>query len=178
MLGDLQRQSVNPAFRIGDGINVVLQHDLLRRVIKPHRRQPASISLGPVPNAGIDPPVSQETPRCWRALDNTFIAVARARTKSRIASWAASGTQTPVSSPARCSLANITASRRPNLSRTTSIGHRNGNRRLVHIQPNEADRMHLARLPCMRLCADSPAQPSFLACRETGRFSALREHTV
>ena len=27
----------------------------------------------------------------------------------------------------------------PNLSRTTSIGHRNGNRRLVHIQPNVAD---------------------------------------
>ena len=66
----------------------------------------------------------------------------------------------------------------PNLSRTTSIGHRNGNRRLVHIQPNVADRMHLARLPCMRLCAGSPAQPSFLACRETGRSSALREHTV
>jgi hypothetical protein len=66
----------------------------------------------------------------------------------------------------------------PNLSRTTSIGHRNGNRRFVHIQSDVADRMHLARLPCMRLCAGSPAQPSFLACRETGRSSALREHTV
>ena len=66
----------------------------------------------------------------------------------------------------------------PNLSRTTSIGHRNGNRRLVNIQPNVAYRMRLARLPCMRLCAGSPAQPSFLACRETGRFSVPREHTV
>jgi len=66
----------------------------------------------------------------------------------------------------------------PNLSRTISIGHRNDNRRFVHIQSDVADSLHLARLPCMRLCAGSPAQPAFLACRETGRFSALREHTV
>ena len=37
--------------------------------------------------------------------------------------------------------------------------------------------MHLARLPCTIFRAVSPAQPSFLACRETGRSSALREHT-
>ena len=54
------RQSINPPFRIGDRVNVILQHDLLCRVIKAHRRQPAAISLRPGSNAGIDPPVSQE----------------------------------------------------------------------------------------------------------------------
>jgi hypothetical protein len=64
------------------------------------------------------------------------------------------------------------------LTRPTPVNRRNGNRCLVHIQPDVGDRIHLARLPCMRLCAGSPAQSSFLACRETGRFSVLREHTV
>ena len=36
-----------------------------------------------------------------------------AATRSRIASWAGSGTQTAASSPARCSLARLIASRRP-----------------------------------------------------------------
>src|ERR1700727_1595251 len=100
MLGDLQRQSVNPPFRIGDGINVVLQHDLLCRVIKAHRRQPTSISLGPGPNAGIDPPVWQEkSTKVLARLGQHLHRRSAARTKSRIASWAASGTQTPVSSP-------------------------------------------------------------------------------
>jgi hypothetical protein len=41
------------------------------------------------------------------------------------------------------------------------------------------DRVHLARLPCLRLCAASPAQPSYLACREAGRLSAsVSEHMV
>jgi len=31
MLGDLPRQSINPPFRIGDRVNVILQHDLLGR---------------------------------------------------------------------------------------------------------------------------------------------------
>jgi hypothetical protein len=39
-------------------------------------------------------------------------AVPRARTRSRIASCAASGTQTAVNSPALCNLASIAASRR------------------------------------------------------------------
>jgi hypothetical protein len=40
------------------GVNVILQHDLLARVIKAHRRQPASIGLCPGSNAGIDLSVS------------------------------------------------------------------------------------------------------------------------
>ena len=66
----------------------------------------------------------------------------------------------------------------PDPSRTASIGHRNSNRRLVNIQSNVANRMHLTHVPCIRLCAGSPAQPSFLACRETVRFTVPREHTV
>src|SRR5579883_1333760 len=59
--------------------------------------------------------------RCWRALPSTRIAVARALTRSRMASCAASGTQTAVSSPARCSLASITASRRSVLTRSPAF---------------------------------------------------------
>jgi hypothetical protein len=44
----VQRQSVNPPFRIGDGINVVRQHDLLCRVIKAHSRQPASMTINTI----------------------------------------------------------------------------------------------------------------------------------
>jgi hypothetical protein len=57
----------------------------------------------------------------------------------------------------------------PYLARTSSLGYRNSNCRLVHIESNVRDRTHLARLPCMRLRAGLPAQSSYLACRETGR---------
>ena len=57
----------------------------------------------------------------------------------------------------------------PYLSRTTSLGDCNSDCRLVHIQSNVRDKIHLACLPCMRLCAGLPAQPSYLARRETGR---------
>jgi hypothetical protein len=60
LLGDLPRQSINPPFCIRDRVNVILQHDLLGRMIKAHRCQPAAISLRPGSNAGIDLPVSQE----------------------------------------------------------------------------------------------------------------------
>jgi hypothetical protein len=46
------------------------------------------------------------------------IAAARVRTRSRIASWSASGTHTAVSSPARNSLACVVASRRSVLTRS------------------------------------------------------------
>jgi hypothetical protein len=37
---DLPRQPVEPGFGILDGVNVVLQHDLLRRMGKAYRGQP------------------------------------------------------------------------------------------------------------------------------------------
>src|SRR5215216_4665811 len=55
----------------------------------------------------------------WRFLVPTSLAAAaRARTRPRIASWAVSGTQTAVSSPARRSRARLTASRRLVLTRS------------------------------------------------------------
>src|SRR5215207_9529438 len=49
--------------------------------------------------------------------ESVSIAAVRARTKSRIASCVGSGTHTAVSSPARCSRASVTASRRLVLTR-------------------------------------------------------------
>jgi hypothetical protein len=48
---------------------------------------------------------------CWRLPMRSCRAASRARERSRIASCRSSGTQTPVSSPARNSLARPTASR-------------------------------------------------------------------
>lgn len=45
-----------------------------------------------------------------RQFDALSAAASRARTRSRTASWTTSGTHTPVSSPARCSRASVTAS--------------------------------------------------------------------
>ena len=49
---------------------------------------------------------------------NTRTAASRAHTRSRIASWAGSGTHTDDSSPARCNLARLIASRRSVLTRS------------------------------------------------------------
>src|SRR5215472_3312 len=43
------------------------------------------------------------------------------------------------------------------LAASATLGNRH--RRLVHIQSNVRDRVHPARLPCMRLCAGQPTQP-------------------
>src|SRR5215218_8635833 len=58
----------------------------------------------------------------WRLFAPTSLAAAaRARTRPRIASWAVSGTQTAVSSPARRSRARLTASRRLILTRSLGL---------------------------------------------------------
>ena len=54
----------------------------------------------------------------WRQRIKPDTAVERARTRSRIASCAASGTHTSVSSSARSSLASFSASRRFVLTRS------------------------------------------------------------
>src|SRR6516225_6904779 len=46
------------------------------------------------------------------------------------------------------------------LAASAALGNRHRHRRLVHIQSNVRDRVHPARLPCMRLCAGHPTQPS------------------
>jgi hypothetical protein len=62
----------------------------------------------------------QEFIRFLNAVERSVPAgkLSRARTRSRIASCRASGTQTAVSSPARCSLARLAASRRSVLTRS------------------------------------------------------------
>ena len=51
------------------------------------------------------------TLNCWRAARTARTAARRARIRSRIASCAASGTQTAVSRPPRCKTARLAASR-------------------------------------------------------------------
>src|SRR5437660_9407472 len=46
------------------------------------------------------------------------------------------------------------------LAAAATLRNRHSDRRLVHIQPDISDSIHQARLPCMRLCAGHPAQPS------------------
>src|SRR5215467_13104298 len=53
------------------------------------------------------------------------------------------------------------------LAASATLGNRHRHRRLVHIQSNVRDRVHPARLPCMRLCAGQPTQPS-TSCTSRG----------
>src|SRR4029077_15735661 len=46
------------------------------------------------------------------------------------------------------------------LAAAATLRNRHSDRRLVHIQPDISHSIHQARLPCMRLCAGHPAQPS------------------
>jgi hypothetical protein len=50
----LSRQPIEPGFGVLDGVNVFLQHDLLCRMGKAYRGQPASIGQYPRPNPAID----------------------------------------------------------------------------------------------------------------------------
>src|SRR5262249_12367323 len=58
-----------------------------------------------------------------------------------------------------------------------TLSYRNTYRRLVHVQSDKNDIVHQARPPCMRLCADHPAQPSTVYMPRTGRRS-LSGHRV
>jgi hypothetical protein len=57
--------------------------------------------------------------------------------------------------PARQQLLDL--SRQP---LAATLGKRDAERRLVHIQSDVGDSIHQARLPCMGLCAGHPEQPS------------------
>ena len=63
------------------------------------------------------------------------------------------------------------------LAVTAALSHGHAYRRLVHIQANKGDIVHLARPPCMRLCAGHSAQPSTLYMPRAGRRS-LSGHRV
>ena len=69
-------------------------------------KPPGATGLGDAAALGMNEEI------CWRLRFGSFRAASRARHRSRIASCRTSGTQTAVSSPARDSLARLTASRR------------------------------------------------------------------
>ena len=57
---DLLGQSGHPPLRVLDGVDIVLQHDLLGWMREAQRRQPPSIGQGPGGPAGIDPAMPQQ----------------------------------------------------------------------------------------------------------------------
>ena len=230
-----------------DGVNVILQHDLLRRMGKAYRGQPAAIGQRPGTSSSIDLIVTQQEAlqmlaclgqdparrrprphqiahgfmggvgdpdRCQlagtvelgqhhRVAAIGLHPVARLdrdqRRSHHNAIMAATGQQPvqpittraglvaeaqatpPFAQPRRQLHQNLgTILENPdlaNLAAATALGNRYTDRRLVHVQSHVNDSIHQARLPCMRLCAGHPAQPSIFACRETGRRS-LSEHRV
>ena len=44
--GDLLRQALDAGLGIGDGVDIVLEHDLLGGMLEPDRRQPAAVDHG------------------------------------------------------------------------------------------------------------------------------------
>ena len=59
---DLPGQSLDSGLGVGHGMDIILEHDLLRRVFKANRRQPVRVRLRPALLAGIDPAVPQPEP--------------------------------------------------------------------------------------------------------------------
>src|SRR6185295_20186070 len=57
---DLSRQPVTPSFGVLDGVNVILQYDLLRRMIEAHRRQPPLVRQGPRTSPAVDLLMTQQ----------------------------------------------------------------------------------------------------------------------
>ena len=57
---DLAREPVAPGFGVVDGMDIVLQHDLLRRMIEAHRGQPALIRQSPGAKSAVDPVMAQQ----------------------------------------------------------------------------------------------------------------------
>ena len=140
---DLLRQARDPLFSVMHGVDIVLQDQLLGRVVEAQRRQPAAVGQRPSLLSGVDAAMPQQEPCRVTRLANTLTAVARARIRSLMASWASSGVQTAVNSPARCSLASIAASRRSVLIRSPAF-----------IQISEAPRALIKAKSC-----DLPMQP-------------------
>jgi hypothetical protein len=83
-------------------------------------------AVTPQPRRGADPFVEHVVMAALHGIATAVHAEdparrRRARIRSRIASWATSGIQTAVSSPARCSLASASASRRSVLTRSPAL---------------------------------------------------------
>lgn len=89
---------IMPLPAVENGIDVILEHDLVRRMVEFLLRQPLEISASPVFHAivGPSPCRSRKASSCRLLALRCSIASARDRTKSRMASWAGSGTHTAV----------------------------------------------------------------------------------
>lgn len=126
---------------------MVLEYDLPRRMVKAHCRQPAAVGRCPALLAGMDAAVARARRpcRCCRALPTTRMAVARARTRSRIASCAGliarnagDACQRPVSLPAcGCDPGGWNCAPVADLAAMLSLCERDRCRRLVDIRPDE-----------------------------------------
>jgi hypothetical protein len=129
-----------PGFGIGDRTGMVLAQ--ICRAGGSHRagvNQRRYATLQPFLPGQMRPGLSRNRRTCRRAFPGTRIAVARARTRSRIVSCAASGTQTAVNAPARCNLAGMTASRRPVSIRSPACtGRREGAAKCNHAPARQA----------------------------------------
>ena len=65
---DLGGQAITPGLGVLDGLDSVLQDDLLGRLLEPQRRQPAAVCQGPVLASSHAPVARAENPlSCWRA---------------------------------------------------------------------------------------------------------------
>jgi hypothetical protein len=66
-----------------------------------------------------------------------------------------------------------------NLTTTPALGDCHRDSPFVHVKSNKDARVHLARLPCLRLSAAIRLNPRIVACREAGRLSSsCGEHRV
>ena len=119
-----------------DGRDAIFQHDVMRRVFELQSGQPAPVHQRPGRPVIMMAMAQQEAGQLLARLPHRLrTAARRARTRSRIASWAGSGTQTGVSSPARCSLARLIASRRSVLIRSPGLRGINDGATTTHSCP-------------------------------------------
>lgn len=90
---DLTRQTLHTCLRNRNRIDVIQKNDLLRWMREAHYCEPAPVCTCPAPRSNKNTTVAKkEALKKLGAFPATRIAVARARTRSRIASCAASGT--------------------------------------------------------------------------------------
>jgi hypothetical protein len=61
-LGDLPFQADETGVSVVDGVDALLQDDLVCRMVELQRGQPPAVPLGPIVAAGEDPIVAQEEP--------------------------------------------------------------------------------------------------------------------
>ena len=86
---DVGFKMIPPSRRRLDGRDAIFQHDVMRCVFERQSGEPAPVHQGPGrPGYNDGHGAAGKPESCWRACRNTRTAASRARTRSRIASWA------------------------------------------------------------------------------------------